>query len=528
MLRSACALLLVVGGCGVGGNVGRDDPADAAVTGDSAALPHQDATPGRPPSSDAGSPPVDSGGASDAGRPPGRDAGRPPVRDASGPPDPEDTGPPPCQPAPERCNQADDDCDGQVDEDGVCGPAAAVYHAINFQPEDRDPPDGWARDTGRPFDGGRGFGWGRDVSHKTRRRNRHADPLLDTAIFPGEGALIDRWEIVVEPGTYLVSLASGDPLAAQGPNHIVAEGVLLVDDVMTGANEFVTARDQEVVVVDGRLTLDVGDGTDDTALNWVVVRSRDADQPPDCQPSAEECNGRDDDCDGQVDEGCPPDCQPEAEECNGRDDDCDGQVDEGCPVDPECIRTSLGDGGAIDAAGFTRHGGNFRDGGWAVDATCHRLTRRLAGDWSRGRLAFDAKGLFHHIPHREGTHGCERFILNMNRGSNRGADHSRLWWASMTSGCGAPRGNLRVGLAHGRCCNDSGRLPDADDNRWHRWELAWTTDHVTVRIDGDAWIDSPSGGAHVGSDVDLEFGSECARGDETGAVFRNLEVCRGE
>ena len=28
-----------------------------------------------------------------------------------------------------------------------------------------------------------------------------------------------------------------------------------------------------------------------------------------------------------------------------------------------------------------------------------------------------------------------------------------------------------------------------------------------------------------GSDVDLEFGSECAGGDETHAVFRDLEVC---
>jgi hypothetical protein len=84
---------------------------------------------------------------------------------------------------------------------------------------------------------------------------------------------------------------------------------------------------------------------------------------PICQPPAEICgNGRDDDCDGQVDEGCQectpgtrrtcqttcgsqgtqtcdgngkwtPICQPPAEVCgNGRDDDCDGQVDEGCVV----------------------------------------------------------------------------------------------------------------------------------------------------------------------------------------------------
>ncbi|HOX43976.1 MAG TPA: NBR1-Ig-like domain-containing protein [Myxococcota bacterium] len=53
--------------------------------------------------------------------------------------------------------------------------------------------------------------------------------------------------------------------------------------------------------------------------------------------AAESCNGLDENCDGQVDEGvlnrCGA-CGPEpAEECNGADDDCDGEVDEGCGPD---------------------------------------------------------------------------------------------------------------------------------------------------------------------------------------------------
>src|SRR5688572_30475846 len=82
---------------------------------------------------------------------------------------------------------------------------------------------------------------------------------------------------------------------------------------------------------------------------------------PSCTPPAEVCgNRRDDDCDGQVDEGCqeciprtkractascgstgeqtcddlgrwPPTCTPPGEVCgNGRDDDCDGDADEDC------------------------------------------------------------------------------------------------------------------------------------------------------------------------------------------------------
>ena len=48
-------------------------------------------------------------------------------------------------------------------------------------------------------------------------------------------------------------------------------------------------------------------------------------------PTDETCNGLDDDCDGNVDEGFPENCQDCAvmpEVCNGQDDDCDGVVDE--------------------------------------------------------------------------------------------------------------------------------------------------------------------------------------------------------
>ncbi len=72
-----------------------------------------------------------------------------------------------------------------------------------------------------------------------------------------------------------------------------------------------------------------------------------------CVPPPEMCNGRDDNCDGRVDEGCcststpcatscgtmgtticsaaglPTGCRPPAETCNGRDDDCDGAADNG-------------------------------------------------------------------------------------------------------------------------------------------------------------------------------------------------------
>ncbi|MCZ7680808.1 MAG: VCBS repeat-containing protein [Sandaracinaceae bacterium] len=82
-----------------------------------------------------------------------------------------------------------------------------------------------------------------------------------------------------------------------------------------------------------------------------------------CRPEQEVCNGRDDDCDGLVDEHAAPeicnglddDCDGEVDEhaapeiCNGIDDDCDGEIDEialcaqadaGVPGDGSALRPS--------------------------------------------------------------------------------------------------------------------------------------------------------------------------------------------
>jgi uncharacterized protein YegL len=57
-----------------------------------------------------------------------------------------------------------------------------------------------------------------------------------------------------------------------------------------------------------------------------------------CQPSPEQCGDmKDNDCDGQTDEGCSTSmCTPSSETCDGKDNDCDGQTDEGCPPPTNC------------------------------------------------------------------------------------------------------------------------------------------------------------------------------------------------
>ncbi len=106
------------------------------------------------------------------------------------------------------------------------------------------------------------------------------------------------------------------------------------------------------------------------------------DAGPTCQPSAETCNGRDDDCDGQTDEGfdvgaactvglgacaasgqkvcaaggAATECNavpgtPSAETCNQVDDDCDGQTDDGLPAccQPSATRSCGADVGVCQA-----------------------------------------------------------------------------------------------------------------------------------------------------------------------------------
>lgn len=100
--------------------------------------------------------------------------------------------------------------------------------------------------------------------------------------------------------------------------------------------------------------------------------------------ASETCNQKDDDCDGQVDEGARVRCgtgwcealgptcraedctpgQPLSERCNALDDDCDGQIDEGdlCGAGASCVDGSCLEGPPPVDAGVTSDAGSVGGG----------------------------------------------------------------------------------------------------------------------------------------------------------------------
>jgi hypothetical protein len=147
--------------------------------------------------------------------------------------------------------------------------------------------------------------------------------------------------------------------------------------------------------------------TDQDGLADCVDQDDDNDGDPDetdCAPlvpsiyhgAPEACDGIDNNCDGKIDEGYPDtngdgiadcsetgwdsdddgdpdltDCAPEdptvhhgaVEVCDGIDNDCDGQVDEGCPCSPDCKDKVCGDDGCSGSCGTCPEGTKCNESG---------------------------------------------------------------------------------------------------------------------------------------------------------------------
>ncbi|MCA9539281.1 MAG: hypothetical protein KC620_10370 [Myxococcales bacterium] len=245
----------------------------------------------------------------------------------------------------EECNLGDDDCDGRIDEDACdcmigaerpCGTDIGRCE-LGLQRCDMD---GWG-----PCAGG--------ISPRVERCDQRDDDC--------DGAHDEDFPTVGEPCVVGVGRCERD-----GTLRCTNDGAGVECSVREGspAAEACNRFDDDC---DGRIDEDVPEGDCQTALAGACragrLRCQGGQQSCEAlvQPRAERCNGADDDCDGPVDEAfpnlgapcsvgvgacrrtgetvCTPDeadteCSvragnPSDEVCNGRDDDCDGQADEG-------------------------------------------------------------------------------------------------------------------------------------------------------------------------------------------------------
>jgi len=218
------------------------------------------------------------------------------------------------QPAAEACNGADDDCDGSIDEDqpevacGVGPCAHSVPSCTNGMPAECDPQEG-------------------------------ATPELCNGVD-------DDCDGTVDQG---FTDTDGD-----GVHDCVSQ-----DDDSDSVEDDLDNCPKIPNMDQANFDLDTqGDACDPDDDNDMVADELD------CAPldaavkpgQAEACNGLDDDCDGEVDEGlgatscgkgecahtvdncqaggtawCDPFESAVPEECDGKDNDCDGEVDEGSP-----------------------------------------------------------------------------------------------------------------------------------------------------------------------------------------------------
>ncbi len=297
----------------------------------------------------------------------------------------------PSEPGAERCNGVDDDCDGVVDEDalevgapcsagaGACQVAGAQLcqegrvscDAVPAEPG-AEACNGEDEDCDGAIDEGLGIqrcGEGvceRILAACAEGSPVPCEPLLGAGEEQCNGA-DDDCDGEVDEG--LPDLSCGEGVCARDLPRCVDGRLNACDPFLGAGEETCDGRDEDC---DGAVDEDLDLGRCRLGVGSCVVEA-----PRVClagepvcpvepgEPSAEVCNGLDDDCDERADEeiaervcgvgvcehvlsGCTfgnvPECDPllgaGSETCDGRDEDCDGVVDE--EVDPGTCSAGIG------------------------------------------------------------------------------------------------------------------------------------------------------------------------------------------
>lgn len=134
----------------------------------------------------------------------------------------------------------------------------------------------WIKIGWNPYDAGLGYGWfGPKIGDPSVMMYRYLDsaPFDETerSMIFDDWVNVDTFNWDIENGRYEVTVTVGRYQYDCPRNHIVVEGQVIIDDVPTGESSPYHAASVIVDVVDGNVTMEVGNGESYTMLDWMSI-----------------------------------------------------------------------------------------------------------------------------------------------------------------------------------------------------------------------------------------------------------------
>ncbi len=248
-----------------------------------------------------------------------------------------------CTPEPEKCNNIDDDCDGQVDEDNVCCvPETEVCDGKDNDCDGQVDEDNVCCKPETEVCDGKD----NDCDGQIDEDNVCCTPEVCDGKDNDCDGEVDEDNVCCTPEPEICDQKDNDC-----DGEIDEDNVCCVPEVCDGKDNDCDGQidedniccepepeicDQKDNDCDGEIDEDdvccvpeICDGKDNDCDGEI---DEDGICPEECEPSEEICDQKDNDCDGEVDEddvcNVPEGCKPSEEICDQKDNDCDGLVDE--------------------------------------------------------------------------------------------------------------------------------------------------------------------------------------------------------
>jgi RHS repeat-associated protein len=377
----------------------------------------------------------------------------------------------PALPTAETCNGVDDDCDGEIDE-GADGPLSEACYTGDPETEDR----GECRRGLRTCAEGRWSACGGEVTPTAEicdGRDNDCNGVADDG--PGNTPLRESCYDGPEATAGTGQCQAGERTCRFGrPGPCLGQVMPAPADICDGADNDCNGQTDEIP---GGCACEAGEvracytGPENTVGTGACVDGRQTCLPDGSAwgacvgehvPTIETCNGLDDNCNGEADEGvvsvgldcaegvgacanqgsviCDPEAgvrcdvsahAPTAEACDGLDNDCDGRTDETFAVGLPCTRGT----GACERPGTTRCGGRGEltcdaAPGFPIDEICNGLDDNCDGQideafrigerCSVGEGACQRQGLFQCANEAEAV--CGAALVEASAETCNGAD----------------------------------------------------------------------------------------------------------